>query len=69
MNPDQPKLALNAGRPNKYDKAISLMRFMGWSYDDLLSAPNDLVSFLVEDLNFKGKWLEKKRRIELSKEK
>jgi hypothetical protein len=56
--PERDKEALSAGR---YGMPIAIMREMGWSWQELGSAPFDLVQELVIRLNAENEWQEMKR--------
>ena len=58
------KEALQAGR---YGMAISIMREMGWSWQQLQSTPFDLVQELVIRLSAEGEAHEQKRALEGNK--
>ena len=58
------KAALQAGR---YGMAISIMREMGWSWEQLQATPFDLVQELVIRLAAEGEALEQKRALEGNK--
>ena len=62
--PEADKEALNAGR---YGMAISIMREMGWSWEQLQSTPFDLVQELVIRLAGEGEAHEQKRALEGNK--
>lgn len=57
------KAALDAGR---YGTAIYIMREMGWSWEQLRTAPFDLVQELVIRLSAENDALEHKRALETS---
>lgn len=67
MHPENPKLQVE--KPRKYQLEISLMRYMGWSFQELMNCPNDLIEILVEDLKIKQKWEDRKRKTDEQKEK
>lgn len=58
------KEALQAGR---YGMAISIMREMGWSWQQLQAAPFDLVQELVIRLSAEGEAHDQKRALEGNK--
>ena len=50
---------VNLGERWPYDTEISVMREMGWSWQDLCDAPFDIVSVIIAETNARSKWTRK----------
>lgn len=50
---------VNLGERWPYDAEISVMREMGWSWQDLCDAPFDIVGVIIAETNARSKWTRK----------
>lgn len=46
----------NAGVRTRYDTEIAVMKEMHWSYDDYLSAPEDMIEVIEFRIHYENKW-------------
>lgn len=53
-------LSADVGR---YGLAIAIMKYMGWSWQDLRSAPADLVQELVLRMSQESKWTAEREKL------
>lgn len=57
----------NANIRTPYDWEITVMREMGWSWNELMATPDDVLAILLEHISAERRWMRERQRREEAK--